>query len=130
LSPGCPLLGASPEAPVQPADLAFLADALHLPHRLGPRAEALIEAARRLLARPEDEEAAMVVVAARAALRGLLVGLERGTNRELLYELHPYLIDLLEEVMRLLAPGGWPGAGEPNGVAYRGGLAERLMGIA
>lgn len=103
-------------------DLLLLADTLHLPHRLGPRAGAVLEAAQAFAAAPTPEGEAMLQ-AARSAYRRILNALERGHNRDLLFDLHPYLVDLSEELTRLLREAGEPGRELP----YRGALADKLL---
>lgn len=110
------------EVPVTASDLALLADSLYLPHRVGPRAMALHAAAQALLA----GGSAVPLFEARATYRRLLMALERGTNRELLFDLHPFLVDLIEELSRLLREAGHLDPTEVNGVPFQGGLAERL----
>lgn len=104
-------------------DLALLVDALYLPHRAGRRAEALRDAAATMPASPDIVE---FVFAERAAFRRVLSALERGGHRALLYDLHPYLTDVIEELSRLLRGVGRVDTREPNGVPFPGGLAEQL----
>lgn len=111
---------------VQPDDLALLADTLHLPHRLGPRAEALLASARRLAVRPEDARARAEVELGQKRFRRVLRSLEAGPNRDLLYDLHPFLNGALEELSRLLALGG---RAAPGRYPYRGSLSDRLLAL-
>ena len=104
-----------------PEDLELLADTLYLPHRLGPRAEALLRAAQGF-AGPDSEEQALLR-RGRATYQRLLSALERGHNRDLLFDLHPYLVDLIEELTRLLTFAEQPGEVWP----YRGALADKLL---
>ena len=111
---------------VDPGDLALLADTLYLPHRLGPRAEALLAAARRLADQPEDPAARTEVGAGQERFQRVLRALEAGPNRDLLYDLHPFLNDGLEELSRLLALNG---RAAPGRYPYRGGLGDRLLAL-
>ena len=111
---------------VQSDDLALLADTLYLPHRLGPRAEALLESARRLAAQPEEAGARMDTELGVERFRRVLRALEAGPNRDLLYDLHPFLNDALEELSRLLALGG---RAAPGRYPYRGGLGDHLLAL-
>ncbi|WP_161880989.1 beta-N-acetylglucosaminidase domain-containing protein [Deinococcus alpinitundrae] len=114
---------ATPDA-VTLADLQLLADTLYLPHRLGPRAGALLTEAQAHTAAPTPETSA-ALQAARRAYRRILGALERGHNRELLFDLHPYLVDLSEELTRLLGEAAEPDRNWP----YRGGLADKLLDL-
>jgi beta-N-acetylglucosaminidase len=111
---------------VQPEDLALLADTLYLPHRLGPLAEALLAVARQLAEQPEDAAARSEVEEGHERFRRVLRALEAGPNRDLLYDLHPFLVDGIEELARLLALGG---RAAPGRYPYRGGLGDRLLAL-
>ncbi len=104
-------------------DLATVADALFLPHVTGPRAQRVLEAALRVIADPADQQARSTLLSARRRFRRVLHALEGGVNRDLLYDLHPYLVDVSEELTRLLASG----RGGRTTFPYRGGLADQLM---
>lgn len=110
-------------AAVTTEDLATVADALFLPHVTGPRAHRVLEAARRVVRDPADQEARSTLLVARRRFRRVLRALEGGANRDLLYDLHPYLVDVSEELTRLLASG----RGGRTTFPYRGGLADQLM---
>ncbi len=104
-------------------DLATVADALFLPHVTGPRAQRVLEAAVRVTRDPADQQARSTLLSARRRFRRVLRALESGANRDLLYDLHPYLVDVGEELTRLLASG----RGGRTTFPYRGGLADQLM---
>lgn len=106
------------------SDLALLADALFLPHRLGARARALLDAAQAFAASPQDPSLRRKVASGRDRFRRILTALETGHNRDLLYDLHPYLVDILEELSRLLE---WAQHPESDRYPYRGGLGDRLL---
>ena len=112
-------------AAVTTEDLATVADALFLPHVTGPRARRVLEAAGRVARDPADQEARSTLLAARRRFRRVLRALEGGVNRDLLYDLHPYLVDVSEELTRLLASG----RGGRTTFPYRGGLADQLMAL-
>jgi len=114
--------GATSEDAVTLDDLHLLADTFYLPHRLGPRAGALLTAAQVHADAPTPETGA-ALQAARRAYRRILGALERGHNRDLLFDLHPYLVDLNEELTRLLGEAAKPDRQWP----YRGGLADKLL---
>ncbi|PYE54587.1 beta-N-acetylglucosaminidase domain-containing protein [Deinococcus yavapaiensis] len=106
-------------------DLAMLAHALHLPHALGPRASAVHEGARSLIAEPSASNAE-IVKGGRDAFRRVLRALEHGAQRDLLYDLHPFLTDAIEELGRPLRRTGYLHPAEPNGIRFQGALTERL----
>ena len=110
-------------AAVTTEDLATVADALFLPHVTGPRAQRVLEAARRVARDPVDQEARSTLLTARRRFRRVLRALEGGVNRDLLHDLHPYLVDVSEELTRLLASRRGGGTTFP----YRGSLADQLM---
>ena len=112
-------------AAVTTEDLATVADALFLPHQTGRRAHRLLEAAVRVTRDPADQKARSTLLAARRRFRRVLRALEGGANRDLLYDLHPYLVDVSEELTRLLAAGRSGRTTFP----YRGGLADQLMAL-
>jgi beta-N-acetylglucosaminidase len=113
------------QTPVTLEDLALLADTLCVPHRTGPRASQLLEAARRVVLDPRDQPSRTLMLAGRRSFRRLLHALETGPNRDLLYDLHPYLVDVTEELTRLLAARRSAG----TTFAYRGGLADELLAL-
>jgi len=57
----------------------------------------------------------------------VLHALEAGPNRELLFDLHPYLVDVMEELQRLIVGATQRGADDPQAFGYRGSLADHLM---
>lgn len=114
-----------PSTDVTPDDLTMLAHAFYLPHEIGPRATLVFEAARALLA-GGSPSAAQTVKAGRDAFRRLLRALERAAQRDLLYDLHPFLTDAIEELGRPLRRAGLLHPLEPNGVRFDGALTERL----
>ncbi|AZI44709.1 hypothetical protein EHF33_17600 (plasmid) [Deinococcus psychrotolerans] len=107
------------------SDLHLLADTLFLPHRLGPRAEALLRAAEQLALDSGQADALAQLQAGRAAYHRLLSALEKGSNRELLFDLHPYLVDLNEELTRLIRDAAADNTASAR--PYRGGLADKLL---
>ncbi|WP_424952519.1 beta-N-acetylglucosaminidase domain-containing protein [Deinococcus sp.] len=111
------------ELAVTAEDLAFVADTLYVPHRTGPRAIRLLEAARRVADEPRHQASRTVLLAGRRHFRRVLHALETGPNRDLLYDLHPFLADVTEELTRLLAAAK---AGRTT-FPYRGGLADGLL---
>jgi beta-N-acetylglucosaminidase len=111
--------------PVTIEDLALLTDILHVPDRLGPRADELLSAAQRVVHNSGDTAARTTMLDGRRRLRRILHALEQGANRSLLYDLHPYLVDVTEELTRLLAAG----RGGRTTFSYRGGLADRLLAL-
>ncbi|WP_407571683.1 beta-N-acetylglucosaminidase domain-containing protein [Deinococcus altitudinis] len=104
-------------------DLAFLTDLLFVPHRIGPRARQLLEAARRVAGEPGHQASRTTLLAGRRHFRRVLHALETGINRDLLYDLHPFLMDVNEELTRILAAA----RGGKTTFPYRGGLADGLL---
>ena len=105
LSAWWPLLELDASCGTEPEDLALLVDALYLPHVFGERAIALAAATKQVL---DDSlstpAAASQLESGYMRLERLLRGLSGGGNRELFYELHPYLIELVDELARLRQP--------------------------
>ncbi|MGY2893883.1 beta-N-acetylglucosaminidase domain-containing protein [Deinococcus sp. UYEF24] len=111
------------QAAVNAEDLAFVADTLFVPHQIGPKARQILEAAQRLAEEPGHQESRTTLLAGRRHFRRVLHALETGPNRDLLYDLHPFLVDVNEELTRLLAAA----RGGRTTFPYRGGLADALL---
>lgn len=118
-------------------DLHLVAHMLFLPSGLGPQAQRVLEAARHLTD-PRTGEAGRVALvgelrAARRRVGTVLRALEVGRNRDLLFDLHPFLVDVTEELSRLVAAATRRGEesmpGFAPGFAYRGSLAAHLMAL-
>lgn len=125
-----PEFNASPAQPITLEDLRLVAHLLYLPVGLGPLAVRVLEAARQLT-HPQtgaDERAALLdeLWATRRQIMKVLQALEAGPDRELLFSLHPYLVDVTEELQRLLA-GASQRSENLEVFKYRGSLADRLM---
>ncbi len=113
-----------PLAPTVTAeDLAFMVDALFVPHQIGPRARQLLDAARRVVDDPRHQASRTTLLNGRRHFRRILHALETGPNRDLLYDLHPFLADVIEELTRLLAAAR---VGRTT-FSYRGGLGDALL---
>ncbi|AFZ65635.1 beta-N-acetylglucosaminidase domain-containing protein [Deinococcus peraridilitoris] len=120
-----------PGAQVTIEDLAWLADVLYLPQGPGERALRLLRDLRAILdAAPGSQDAPLphetLLHETQQRFRRVLHALETGTHRELLYDLHPFLTDLLEELGRLRRRIEGRTDTEPNGVHFAGALAEQL----
>ena len=128
LSAWWPLLELDADCGVELEDLALLADALYLPHAFGERAEKLADAARTVLEGRATPKATERLERDHTRLERLLRGLSGGGNRELFFELHPYLIELVDELGRLkLRAGGQATSGfEPFPAAKPGSLVDEL----
>ena len=128
-----PEFSAVPVHPVTREDLRLVAHLLYLPGGPGPQAARVLEAARRLVdARTGAQERAELVEELRAARRRVgrvLRALEAGPNRDLLFDLHPYLVDVAEELQRLLVGATTRGDDDPVVFQNRGSLADRLMAL-
>ncbi|WP_412030290.1 beta-N-acetylglucosaminidase domain-containing protein [Deinococcus yunweiensis] len=123
-----PEFGAAPDDTELLDGLRVLADALYLPGTLGPRAQALLDEAHALHG-DSPAASAQRLRDASYSLRRVLRALEAGSNRDLLFDLHPFLIDLIEELHRLSAPQSGRGADDPAQFVYRGSLADRLLAL-
>lgn len=126
-----PDFGAGPDGPPTLEDLRLIAHMLYLPGGLGPLALRVLDAARQLT-HPQldaDEREALVreLQAAQRRVMRVLRVLEAGANRDLLFDLHPYLVDVGEELQRLLVGATHRGEDDPQTFRYRGSLADRLM---
>ncbi len=128
LSAWWPLLELPPESDVELEDLALLADALYLPHIFGDRADKLAEAARTVLKGRQTTSDIERLERDHTRLERLLRGLAGCGNRELFFELHPYLIELVDELgrLRLRAGGRATDAFEPFPNARPGSLVDQL----
>ncbi|OLV18251.1 beta-N-acetylglucosaminidase domain-containing protein [Deinococcus marmoris] len=128
-----PEFGDAPTHPVTLDDLRLVAHMLYLPGELGPQARRVLEAAEHLMDPQSGEaEGAALVDELRTAqhrIMAVLRALEAGTNRDLLFDLHPYLADVLEELNRLLVAATQRGEDDPAEFRYRGSLADRLMAL-
>ncbi|GHF38475.1 protein O-GlcNAcase/histone acetyltransferase [Deinococcus metalli] len=127
-----PEFGAQPDDGVMLDGLRVLADALYLPGSLGPRAQALLDTAQALSGPLPDAQRAEHARTLREAARSLgrvLRALEAGRNRDLLFDLHPFLADLIQELHRLSAPVSGPDVDDPEVFLYRGSLADRLLAL-
>lgn len=109
-------------------DLALLADALYLPHAFGERALELAAAAQRVLGGFANATDAKRLQEDHTRLERLLRGLSVGGNRELFFELHPYLTELVDELgrLRMRAAGQVTAAFEPFPAAKPGSLVDEL----
>ncbi|CAM3350856.1 Protein O-GlcNAcase/histone acetyltransferase [Deinococcus saxicola] len=128
-----PEFNARPAHPVSLEDLRLVAHMLYLPGRLGPGAVRVLDAARQLVdpQTSSDEQAALVqqLRAARRQVTQVLHALEAGPNRDLLFDLHPYLVDVVEELTRLVVRVTQQGGNDPEVFKYRGSLADGLMAL-
>ena len=128
-----PDFGAPSGAAVTLEDLRLVAHMLYLPGGLGPLAVRALDAARQLTDRTggEDRQAELVAELGmvRRRLLRVLRALEAGANRDLLFDLHPYLVDVAEEVQRLIVGATQRGEDDPEAFRYRGSLADRLMAL-
>ncbi|THF87388.1 hypothetical protein E7T09_09670 [Deinococcus sp. KSM4-11] len=127
-----PDFGARPDDMDLLPGLRVLADSLYLPGELGPRAQALLEAAQALTvgATAHDHTTlAQELREAASALARVLRALEAGRNRDLLFDLHPFLADLIQELHRLSAPVLGAGVDDPAEFTYRGSLGDRLLAL-
>ncbi|GGO32318.1 beta-N-acetylglucosaminidase domain-containing protein [Deinococcus humi] len=117
--------------PVTLEDLRLVAHTLYLPGGLGPQAFRLLDMARRLVDPLSDAQTREALVndlrAARHRVATVLHALEAGPNRELLFDLHPYLVDVMEELQRLIVGATQRGDDDPQAFGYRGSLADHLM---
>lgn len=123
-----PEFGAAPDDTELLDGLRVLADALYLPGTLGPRAQALLQDAHAIHG-DAPAASAQRLRGASHSLRRVLRALEAGSNRDLLFDLHPFLVDLIEELHRLSAPQSGRGADDPAQFVYRGSLADRLLAL-
>ncbi|QLG10306.1 beta-N-acetylglucosaminidase domain-containing protein [Deinococcus sp. D7000] len=128
-----PEFNATAAHPVTREDLQLLAQMLYLPGGLGPQAAQVLERARQLVDPQTDEKTRTAALAelgaAQRRLTSVLQALEAGPNRDLLFDLHPYLVDVLEELGRLLAGATRQGDTNPELFRFRGSLADRLMAV-
>ena len=123
-----PLLELDADSDTEFKDLALLADALYLPHTFGDLAQKLADAARTVLENRQTPEAVQRLERDHTRLERLLRGLSGAGNRELFFELHPYLIELVDELgrLRLRAVGSATAAFEPFPNAKPGSLVDQL----
>ena len=128
LSAWWPLLELPPLSDVELEDLALLTDALYLPHVFGERAVQLAEAARTVLEGQPTSAALERLERDHTRLERLLRGLSACGNRELFFELHPYLIELVDELgrLKLRASGSATLGFEPFPAAKPGSLVDEL----
>ncbi len=128
-----PEFTASPAQTVTLDDLRLVAHTLYLPGGLGLQAVRVLDAARQLVDPLTDTHTRTALVnelrAAQRRVRTVLHALEAGPNRELLFDLHPYLVDVMEELQRLLVGATQRGDDDPQAFGYRGSLADRLMSL-
>ena len=122
------LLELDPDSQTEFEDLELLIDALYLPHAFGERAVRLADAARTVLENRSTPAAAQRLERDHTRLERLLRGLSGGGNRELFFELHPYLIELVDELGRLKLRAGdsATAAFEPFPAAKPGSLVDQL----
>ncbi|MDV6375437.1 beta-N-acetylglucosaminidase domain-containing protein [Deinococcus arenicola] len=122
-----------PTQPVTLDDLRLVAHLLYLPGGVGTQAERLLETARQLIAphTGAEEQAALAgeLRTARQQVMGVLHALEAGPNRDLLFDLHPYLVDVMEEMQRLVVGATGRSSDDPQIYSYRGSFADRLMAL-
>ena len=123
-----PLLELPPASGVELEDLALLTDALYLPHIFGERAVRLADAARAVLEGRQTTPDIERLEHDHMRFERLLRGLSAGGNRELFFELHPYLIELVDELGRLKLRAGnrATDAFEPFPGAKPGSLVDEL----
>ena len=123
-----PLLELPTLSDVELEDLALLIDALYLPHIFGNRAVQLAEAAQAVLAGRQTSADVARLERDHTRFERLLRGLAACGNRELFFELHPYLIELVDELgrLRLRAGGRATDAFEPFPNARPGSLVDQL----
>ncbi|CAM3613903.1 beta-N-acetylglucosaminidase domain-containing protein [Deinococcus frigens] len=122
---------AVPAHPVTLEDLRLVAHMLYLPGQLGPQAVRVLTVARQVVdLQTGAEQRASLLEELRAARRRVvrvLRALEAGPNRDLLFDLHPYLVDVVEELNRLMVGATQRGEDDPEAFLYRGSLADHLM---
>lgn len=112
-------------------ELRLVSHLLYLPGGLGPQAVRVLDVARALV-NPQtgaEEREALVreLRTVRHRVITVLRALEAGPNRDLLFDLHPYLVDVAEELQRLIVWASHRGEDDPEVFSYRGSLADRLM---
>ncbi len=128
-----PEFGGGSTPSVTPGDLRLVAHMLYLPGGLGPQARRLLRAAEQLVD-PQTGDGARAARAgelrtAHRRVMAVLRALEAGDNRDLLFDLHPYLADAAEELNRLTVGVTQRGEDDPARFGYRGSLADRLMAL-